>query len=441
MADTKNRTRVLIVDDEPGARAALRELLCEEGFDARGAADGFKALGLLDDWTPDVVISDLRMPGLDGLQLMQKLRDKVPGLPVVVVTAFGSVDGAVEALHEGADDYITKPIDLAQVLRVLERVASRRALSDTAQRVREEVEQPVTTGEPIDLRGRSSAVTELLRCAAHVASSRVPVLIQGEAGTGRAALARRLHDLSPQTAGPFVTMRGSASADDAQAELFGDASHVGALARARGGSLFLDGVDGLPLPIQRRLAATLRRDPSTSPDDDVRVIASTALDLAREATSGRFDPELLQVLDVVKLRVPTLRERRDDIPVLASNFLRVFTRKHARSVFGIGTRALAMLSGFDWPGNVRQLEKAIEHAVVMCGGSEIEPRDLPRELWSGHRPADEMPAIPGATLQEVERYLILKTLEHVGGSTSKAAKTLGISPRKIQYRLAEYRQH
>lgn len=442
-------TRILVVDDEPSARSALSELLREEGYEVQSAADGYKALGRVDQWEPDVVITDVKMPGLGGLELISKLREHYPDVAVMVMTAFGSVEGAVEALHLGADDYLSKPVHFPQLLIVLQRVLRHRALQREAGQLRSAL-----ASQRADPRtgvvGQAKAFRDLLGLARQVADSPVSVLITGERGTGKQHLARLIHQWSGRR-GPLVSLRCSGFTEEACArELFGvrDGDAVlreGRLLEADGGTLLLADADELPHGVQAALLRFLQERVFFRVGDnepiqaDVRILAATSHDLAAAVADDRFREDLYYRLNVVSLRMPSLRERRDDIPLLAVHFLRQFAAQAHRPVVGFGERALGVLLGCDWPGNIRQLENCVERAVVLARGAEIEPRDLPRELMAKMRGDDAAPVIPGASLREIERYAILRTLEHVGGSTSKAAKILGISPRKIQYRLNEYR--
>lgn len=443
--------RVLVVDDESSARSALSELLREEGYEVQSAADGYKALGRVDGWEPDVVITDVKMPALGGLELMTKLRERLPDIAVVVMTAYGSVEGAVEAMHLGADDYLSKPVHLPQLLVVLRRVLAHRALQQEARSLRSALAAR-EDGDSSGVVGQAKALRDLLDLARQVADSPVSVLIAGESGTGKQFLARLLHQWSGRRTGPLVTIKCGAIGDavSCERELFGYKEGGTLLREARlkeadGGTLVLLDVDELPLNVQARLLRFLQEHRFERIGDgevigaDARVVASTSKDLERLVKAGRFREDLYYRLGVVSLRTPSLRERRDDIPLLAMHFLRRSAARARKQVVGFSERALGVMLGGDWPGNIRQLENCVERAVVMCRGAEIEPRDLPRELMARMRGDDAAPVIPGASLRELERYAILRTLEHVGGSTSKAAKILGISPRKIQYRLNEYR--
>ena len=443
--------RVLVVDDEPGARSALSELLREEGYEVHSAADGYKALGRVDGWVPDVVITDVKMPALGGIELMTKLRERLPDVAVVVMTAYGSVEGAVEAMHLGADDYLGKPLHLPQLLVVLRRVLAHRALQREARSLRSALAARADDGVG-GMVGQAKALRDLLDLGRQVADAPVSVLVAGESGTGKQTLARLLHQWSGRRGGPLVHVKCGLVGDAAvcERELFGQVEGTalvreGRVREAEGGTLVLADVDALPLSAQGRLLRLLqehRHEPvgaSEARAADVRVIATTSKDLERAVKAGKFREDLYYRLCVVSLRTPSLRERREDVPLLAMHFLRRSAARASKQVEGFGERALGVLLSSDWPGNIRQLEQCVERAVVMCRGPEIEPRDLPRELMVRMRGDDMAPVIPGASLRDLERYAILCTLEHVGGSTSKAARILGISPRKIQYRLNEYR--
>jgi two-component system response regulator HydG len=452
-ANASSTGQILVVDDEPAARTALVELLRDEGFTVRAAADGYKALGQLDDWTPDLVITDVKMPGMDGIELMQKVRERCDGVGVVVMTAYGSVENAVAAMQQGADDYLTKPVNFAELLLLVRRVLAHGELRRENVRLKSALSgESIAPG--VEWIGTSKASRELLALVHQVAESDASVLVIGESGTGKELVARALHAWSSRRHGPFVSVHCASVAEAMlEAELFGceagavpgaKVAREGRLAKAHGGTLLLDEVGDMPLPTQVKLLRLLqdheyeRVGGDETLTADVRVIAATEKDLEREVREGRFREDLFYRLDVITLRTPPLAQRREDIPALAQHFLDRHAGRGRKGIRGFSDRALRVLLNADWPGNVRQLENCIERAVVLCQGTEIEPRYLPREIMQ-HRHVDEVPPIPGSSMAELERYAILKTLEHVRGSTSKAAEILGISPRKIQYRLAEYR--
>jgi two-component system response regulator HydG len=451
--EAKAVAKILVVDDEKGARAGLVELLRDEGHEVRSAADAFKALGQLEDWTPDLVVTDVHMPGMDGIALMEKLRAQLPGVGVVVMTAHSTVEKAVEAMKIGADDYLTKPIRIDELLIVVERILRHRAAVRELEQLRDALQ-----GDDggVGWVGQSKASREIVQLLRQVADSPASVLILGESGTGKELAARSLHQMSSRRTGPFVSVHCAALAEGVlESELFGHekgsftgatAQREGRFAKADGGTLFLDEVGEIPPAIQVKLLRVLqeRKFERVGGDEvlsvDVRLVAATNRDLHAEVRAGRFREDLFYRLNVINVRLPTLRERRDDIPLLAMHFLRRHAARNKKALRGFSERALDVLQGHDWPGNVRELENCIERAVVLCNEYEIEPRHLPREVMGRGRDPTEMPIVPGATMAEVEQYVILRTLESVGGSTSKAAKVLGISPRTIQYRMNEYRE-
>jgi DNA-binding NtrC family response regulator len=445
---------VLVVDDEPSARGALVDLLRDEGFTVRSAADGFKALGQIDDWTPDLLVTDVNMPGMDGNELMRKIRERVEGIGVIVMTAHGSVEKAVAAMRQGADDYLTKPLNFDELLMVVRRVLESYELRRENARLTTALSgQAIAPG--VDWIGQSKVSKELLGLVRQVADSDASVLVLGESGTGKELVARALHVWSQRKKAPFVAVHCAALNEGVlESELFGHekgaftgaaAQRDGRFHKADGGTLFLDEVGDIPMATQVKLLRVLqerefeRVGGSETVHVDVRVVAATHKDLHREVREGRFREDLFYRLNVISLHTPPLAERRDDIPALARHFVTRYAVRSRKDIRGFSDRALRVLLNADWPGNVRQLENCIESAVVMCQGSEIEPRHLPKEIMQHEHAADEMPHVPGSSMAEIEKYVILKTLEHVRGSTSKAAEILGISPRKIQYRLAEYR--
>jgi two-component system response regulator HydG len=445
---------ILIVDDEPAARAALVDLLREEGFTVRSAADGFKALGQMDDWTPDLVITDVKMPGMDGIELMAKVRERLEGTAVVVMTAYGSVEHAVSAMQQGADDYLTKPVHFPELLQVVRRVLANDEVRRENARLRATPAAPAGTG--LEWIGQSKESRELIALVHQAATTDTPVLIQGEPGTGKEQIARMLHAWSSRSEGPFVVVECAGADPDAlERELFGHeagafagatAARDGKLMKAAGGTIVLDDVGEMPHAVQAKLLRVLQEKQleriggEETLAVDVRVIATSHRDLLDDVRAARFREDLFYMLDVVHLPIPALAQRREDLPALAMHFLERHAGKCGKEIRGFSDRALRVLVGADWPGNVRQLENCIQRAVVMCQGTEIEPKHLPRDVMAHVRASDEAPPIPGSSMAELERYAILKTLEHVRGSTSKAAEILGISPRKIQYRLAQYRE-
>ncbi|MBI4509197.1 MAG: sigma-54-dependent Fis family transcriptional regulator [Deltaproteobacteria bacterium] len=445
------RGRILVVDDEANARMALAELLREEGYAVETAADGFKALPKLDEFAPDLVLTDLRMPGMDGIELLRKARDKDPECVAVVMTAFGAVESAVAAMREGAADYLTKPINMDELVLVLERCLERRRLRAEAGFLRQRLSERHRIQNII---GSSPAIKNVLDTVLQVAPSRASVLITGESGTGKELLAAALHEHSQRSHGPFVKLHCAALAETLlESELFGHerGAFTGAVARrdgrfqqADGGTLFLDEIGDISPATQVKLLRFLQEHEfervggNQTIKVDVRIVAATNRDLLRLVKDGKFREDLYYRLNVVSIEMPALRGRTSDIPLLAMHFLRKYAKENEKQVTGFADEALESLTRYAWPGNVRELENAIERAVVICRGDTVQRSDLARSIATAAHPNDDAPTVPGATLAELERYAIIKTLEHTGGSTSRAAEILGISPRKIQYKLHEY---
>ncbi len=447
-----SRGRILIVDDEANARAALSEILREEGYSTETAADGFKALGKLEEFQPDVVLTDLKMPGLDGIGLMEKAQATHSEATFVVMTAFGSISSAVEAVKKGAYNYLTKPLDFSVLAVVVERAVERSRLLQENSRLRDRLRERNAFGHVI---GSHPSMVKLLRLIEQVAPSRASVLIQGETGTGKELVAEMIHRASPRAKAPLVRLNCAALSESLlESELFGHekGSFTGAITRregrfelAAGGTFFLDEVSEIPLATQVKLLRFLqertfeRVGGNETLKVDVRILAASNRDLRQRIAEGLFREDLYYRLNVVTLEIPPLRERVSDIPELAMFFLRRYAQENGKRIDGFSDEALRALAGYAWPGNVRELENAVERAVVLCDGARVEARHLPAGIDIHAEPrGDVVPPVPGTTIYDLERFAILRTLEACKGSTSKAATILGISPRKIQYKLHEY---
>jgi len=444
------RGRILIVDDEANARGALSEILREEGYATETAADGFKALGKLDEFAPDVILTDLKMPGLDGIAFMEKARSAAPGAVFVVMTAFGTISSAVEAMKKGAENYLLKPLDPEALGAVVERAMEKARLLQETRGLRDRLRERNAFSHVVSADPKMHAVLELV---AQVGPSKASVLVTGESGTGKELVAEAIHLASPRARSPFVRLHCAALSESLlESELFGHerGAFTGAVGRregrfkqADGGTLFLDEIGEISPAVQVKLLRFLQEKTfervggNETLKVDVRVIAATNRDLLAEIKKGTFREDLFYRLNVVTVELPPLRERRGDIPALASFFLRRYAAENGKTIETFADDALATLLEYRWPGNVRELENVIERAVVLCEGSKIEKRHLPPSVVPAEE-RDGVPAIPGSTIAELERYAILKTLEACGGSTSKAATVLGVSPRKIQYKLHEY---
>ena len=443
-------TRILVVDDEPSARRGLEKLLRQVGYAVDTAKDGKEALAVASEHPPDVVVTDLRMPEMDGMALLGKLRESDPDLPVIVATAFGEVSSAVTAMRAGAADYLTKPIDFDALLLAIERARERRALCVEAENLRRQLRER-DSGGLHGLIGASPAMQKIYRVARQVASSRATVLITGESGTGKGELARAIHVLGPRSKAGFISLHCSAIPESLlESEMFGhetgsftgaDKRRIGRFEQADGGTLFLDEIGEISPLVQTKLLRVLqertleRVGGNETLSVDVRVIAATNRDLAAEVREGRFREDLYYRLNVVHLEMPPLRLRGSDVLVLANTFLQRFAEDNRKPVEDFSEGARTKLLAHRWPGNVRELENAIERAVVLCEGSRIEADDLPFEAA---QPMKGALRVPGSTMAEIERWAILATLEATEGSTTKAAELLDLSVRTIQYRLHQY---
>jgi two-component system response regulator HydG len=445
----ESKGRILVVDDEVNARTALTELLHDEGYTVDAAADGFKALGKMADFAPDLVLTDLKMPGMDGIQLLGKIREADPDLPIVMMTAFGEVETAVGAMRAGARDYLSKPVNVGELQLVVAREMAARKLRAEAGLLRERLAEKYSFNNIV---GNSAPMQEVFKTVAQIASSRASVLITGESGTGKELIAAAIHERSPRAHGPFVKLHCAALAESLlESELFGHerGSFTGATGRRDGrfqqanhGTLFLDEIGEISPALQVKLLRFLQEKEfervggNETITVDVRIIAATNRDLGQMVADGKFREDLYYRLNVIALEMPTLRARPSDVPLLAGHFLRKYAAENGKDIQSFSAEALERLAGYRWPGNVRELENVVERAVVMAQASQITPAELPPNL----APARERTGlqIPGATMDEIERYAITKTLESTGGSTSRAADILGISVRKIQYKLHEY---
>jgi two-component system response regulator HydG len=444
-------TRILIVDDEAGARAALKRLLELQGYAVEAAADGVAALDQLADLPPDLVVTDLDMPRMDGMQLLGKLRELDAALPVIVATSAVDVGSAVAAMRAGAADYITKPIELDELVVAIQRAILNRNVRVENENLRRQLSEKYGEGMQ-GLLGTSPVMQEVYRLAKQVAPSRATVLITGESGTGKGELARALHALSPRADKPLVTVHCASFAESLlESELFGhergaftgaERRRVGRFEQANHGTIFLDEIGEIAPATQVKLLTVLqerrfeRVGGNESVQLDLRVIAATNRDLEADVAAGRFREDLFYRLNVVRIEMPPLRQRGGDITVLAEHFLRRFALENHKEITGFSDRARTRVRTYRWPGNVRELENAIERAVVMCEGGTIEEAHLPR--GSSAPSTLEGIEIPGATMAEIEKFAILKTLDLVDGSTVRAAEVLDISTRTIQYRLHEY---
>ncbi len=446
--------RVLVVEDDAAMRALIAEELSAHGAVVECAASGEKALASLDTSVFDVVVSDLNMPGIGGLSLCGRVHQRDPGLPVILITAFGSMDAAIQAIRQGAYDFLTKPLELEQLVLAVDRAASLRALRSEVATLKAVVRRQ-QQGSPIE--GTSRAIARLRDNITQIAATQATVLIRGESGVGKELVARQLHALSPRNAGPFIAENVAAMPPALlESALFGHVkgAFTGALARreglfqqANGGTLLLDEIGELPMELQPKLLRVIeeRKVRPVGGDRelpfDVRLVAATHRDLEAAVQNGTFRRDLYYRLAVLEVEVPPLRDRGRDVLLMAQSFLERFSKELGKGVIGIHPEAAARLLAWTWPGNVRELRNAIEHAVVVCRGQEISPADLPERLRTvvprEPRSADVHTESPELLpLEQVERRHILAVLAAVDGNKAQAARILGVG-RKTLYRKLE----
>jgi len=444
----KARPRIVVADDESSARSGLGTLLRDEGFEVILAEDGPTALMRVQESNPDVLVTDLRMPGMDGIELLRKAREVDPELVVVLMTAFAEVETAVRAMQEGAEHYLTKPLQIDELVLVLRRALERRNLRTEATELRARLKDRLRFDNIV---GASPAMQEVFNVVEQVAPTKASVLITGESGTGKELVAQAIHENSPRAAAPFVKLHCASLAETIlESELFGHekGSFTGAAGRregrfkqADGGTLFLDEIGEISPAIQVKLLRFLQEKTfervggNETIKVDVRIIAATNRDLTSEVQTGRFREDLYYRLNVVNIEMPPLRARPSDLLPLATHFLQRFAKENGKRIEGFADDAVERITGYRWPGNVRELENIIERAVVLCDGAKLNAKHLPAGLGASVRGGMR---IPGSTMDEIERHTILTTLEACGGRTTQAAQMLDISVRKIQYKLHEY---
>jgi len=449
----RQRGRILVVEDDTDARLALGQLLRRRGYAVETARDGFKALPKLAEFDPDLLLTDVRMPGMDGLELVRKAIALDPHRVAVVMTAFGAIEDAVLAMRQGARDYVAKPVHIEDLMHVVEPLVEQRLRLRDAGLVEERRDDPILAP---DIIGSSAPMQLAVATLRQVAPSRATVLITGESGTGKGLMAAAVHHHSTRAGGPFVVLNCASLADSLlESELFGhergsftgaDAARDGRFRQADGGTLFLDEIGDIAPSTQVKLLRFLqerafeRVGGNQTIRVDVRIVAATNADLVERVRRGSFREDLFYRLNVVPIAMPPLRERSEDIPLLAAHILRKVASQNDRDIRGFSTGAMRRLMRHGWPGNVRELENAIERAVVLCREDQIVAEDLPSSVAPA-LPADRADDdAPGGTLKlaDIERRAIMSALERTGGCTSRAAELLGISVRTLQYRLRQY---
>jgi DNA-binding NtrC family response regulator len=447
----KAEGRILVVDDELNIRSALVTLLEKKHYQVSGAGSAEEALERLETAPADLVLTDLKMPGMGGMEFLRRLKQQWPDTEVLVMTAFGSIDTAVEAMRCGAYDYITKPIDRERFAVVVEKSLERRALAFENKQLKDRLE---TRTRFERMSGESQPMQHIYTLVDMVAESDVTVLLTGESGTGKELVARAIHHKSRRSDGPFVTLNCGALPDNLfESELFGyekgaftgaTTNKMGRFELADGGTLLLDEVGELSLKSQVDFLRVLetkefRRLGGTKiVKVDTRIVAATNRNLEEAVKHGEFREDLYYRLNVVPIRLPPLRERGDDIPLLADRFMDEFSAQHQREPKEISRQAMQLLRQYAWPGNIRQLRNLIERLVVTVKDPLIEPGHLPEEIQASREGARTMVVTLGSPLKDIERETIRRTLTEVTNHRERAAKLLGISLRALQYKIKDY---
>lgn len=444
---------ILVADDDATHREMLGALLHQWGYAVGEAVDGEQAVALCREQSFDLVLMDVRMPQKTGLEALKDIKAHNPALPVLIMTAFSDVAAAVEAIKAGAYDYLTKPLDFEKLKVVLRNVFAHVGLIEKNASLSRSL---AATEARSDIVGRGAAMSALWEMIRTIAPTDATVLITGESGTGKELAARAVHAASRRAQGPFVAVNCAALTESLLAsELFGhekgaftgaDKKHEGHFLKADGGTIFLDEIGEMPLSMQVKLLRVIQEREVLSVGGnkaepvDVRIIAATNRDLAREVDAGNFRQDLYYRLNVVSLALPPLRERADDIPLLAQHFMNRFAAKNNKRIKGFTPGAMDRLVRYAWPGNVRELENVIERASILLLGEHISERELPERLKAPEQgeALDDILESDCPTLDDVERAVILKTLKRFGGNKTEAARALGITRKTLHARLNKY---
>ena len=444
---------ILIADDEKNIRSGLELAFEDEGYTTLGASDGKEALELINKNSVDLVITDLRMPGMDGYELIKRVASAYPTLPVIVLTGHGTIETAVETMRDGAIDFFTKPVDIDKLLLVVKKSIAASSLAEQNRKLSEEIDKLRKQQGYGRIIGKSGKISELMQTINQVASTRATVLVTGESGTGKELVADAIESLSDRHGKPFVKVHcASLSPTLLEDELFGHekGAFTGAVAQKKGrfeladtGTLFLDEIGEIDAATQVKLLRVLqerqfeRVGGEKTITVDVRVICATNRDLQEEVKAGRFREDLYYRLNVVHITVPPLRERKEDIELLSHDFLRTFNSEDGRKIEGFTPAARKALFSYSWPGNVRELRNSIEAAVVLCRTRVIDVDDLPSQIRERAAESSVTLALP-ITLDEAERRLIEDTIAFCGGNKTKAADLLGIGRKTLHRKLSEY---
>ncbi|MCG8478707.1 MAG: sigma-54 dependent transcriptional regulator [Spirochaetales bacterium] len=442
---------VLIVDDEKNIRSGLARALELDGYRAFLAADGQEALHVMRDEEIDLVIADLKMPRISGEELLRRVVDQYPTVPVIILTGHGTIETAVEAMRGGAYDFLTKPVSLDRLSLLAKRALSTRELVLQHRQLQHELDRHRQASVIV---GKSAEMHRVMEVVRQVASTKASVLITGESGVGKELIADSIHRLSDRPDKPLVKVHCAALSEALlESELFGHekGAFTGAIGRKRGrfelantGTIFLDEIGEINQSVQIKILRVIQEKQfervggEETLSVDVRIVSATNRDLRSEIEEGRFREDLFYRLNVVNIHVPPLRDRKEDIPLLIASFIKEFAKENNKPVEGIDARARAVLHKYHWPGNVRELRNTIESAVVMAKGTIITPEDLPPAINRGADESDSIKITLGSTLDEAEREIIRSTLAAQNGNKTRTAELLGIGRKTLHRKIVEY---
>lgn len=441
---------VLIIDDEENIRNGLAANFELEDYEVKTAANGKDGLDLVAKGDIDLVITDLRMDGISGEEVVKRVTTETPGIPVIVLTGHGSIDAAVEAMKSGAYDFLTKPLNLDQLNLIVKRALENRELSLQHKLLKEEIESSACLEQMI---GRSAEMQKVFSMIKKVAPAKASVLITGESGVGKELVANAIHNFSGRKDKAFIKVHCAALSESLlESELFGhekgaytgaDSMQKGRFELAHGGTIFLDEIGEINQNVQIKILRVLQEKTfervggEKSISVDVRIVAATNKNLEEEVKAGRFREDLYYRLNVVHLKVPSLKERKDDLPLLIDSFIKKFAAENEKEIIGIDSKAKAALLKYDWPGNIRQLQNCIESSVVMSNGKQIKLEDLPLSV-SEYTGQDAISIPMGISLEDAEKIIIMQNLSANKGNKSKTADILGIGRKTLHRKLNEY---
>lgn len=454
-SDSNGRRHILVVDDEPLVRRSLSEFLTLEGYAVSSAGNGKEALELLKGYTADIVIADMKMPELDGLQLLRRIKKEHPGIPLILITGYGSIENAVSAIKEGAFDYVIKPIVDSEIKIVIERLITQRQLQEENSKLKQQL-SAVVRERFHDIVGKDEKMQKIYTLIEAITQTRAAVLIHGESGTGKRLIAHAIHKYNEQERGkPFIEVScGALTETLLESELFGHAKgsftgaikdRMGRFELAGGGTIFLDEIDSSSPALQVKLLRILqdgefeRVGDSKTIKVDVRVIAATNQNLQELIAQGKFRKDLYYRLNIINIEIPPLRERKGDITLLVEEFIRKHAKHTSKKIEGVSDQALRMLRDYHWPGNIRELENAIERAIILSKDKLIIPDDFPLSLQAVKGASDcESNLKLKNALQSPEKDLILKALDSTNWNRNETARILGINRTTLYKKMSKF---